>query len=241
MSYAIVYTSLTGNTARLAQALRDALPAGACLYFGAPDVTALAADTIYAGFWTDKGTCDKPMETFLRSLTDQKVFLFGTAGFGGAPAYFNQILARVRAHRAPGVPGPAGKKWQPGAPGARNDRAVAPGEVCGPARRGIKVVFSGDTAPCPALERAARDADLLICDATYDAEDLAPEAAKYGHSTFRQTAALAARAGARRLWLAHYSPRIEDPEAALPLAQAAFPAAECGFDGKAVTLRFTES
>ena len=45
----------------------------------------------------------------------------------------------------------------------------------------------------------------------------------------------------RRLWLAHYSPRIEDPEAALPLAQAVFPAAECGFDGKSVTLPFTES
>lgn len=103
------------------------------------------------------------------------------------------------------------------------------------------MVFSGDTAPCPALEDAARDADLLICDATYADEALAPEAARYGHSTFRQTAALAARAGARRLWLAHYSPRIEDPEAALPLAQAVFPAAECGFDGKSVTLPFTES
>ena len=85
--------------------------------------------------------------------------------------------------------------------------------------------------------------DNVICtiDATYADEALAPEAARYGHSTFRQTAALAARAGARRLWLAHYSPRIEDPEAALPLAQAVFPAAECGFDGKSVTLPFTES
>ena len=36
MSYAIVYTSLTGNTARLAEALRAALPAEDCLYFGAP-------------------------------------------------------------------------------------------------------------------------------------------------------------------------------------------------------------
>ena len=143
--------------------------------------------------------------------------------------------------RALGVPVRDWKKLQQGETVELDGRTVAPGEVCGPARRGIKVVFSGDTAPCPALERAARDADLLICDATYDAEDLAPEAARYGHSTFRQTAALAARAGARRLWLAHYSPRIEDPEAALPLAQAAFPAAECGFDGKAVTLRFTES
>lgn len=35
---------------------------------------------------------------FLEQLTDQRVFLFGTAGFGGAPEYFEQILSRVKAH-----------------------------------------------------------------------------------------------------------------------------------------------
>ena len=45
-----------------------ALPAEDSVYFGAPDAAALAADTIYAGFWTDKGTCDKLMEDFLRTL-----------------------------------------------------------------------------------------------------------------------------------------------------------------------------
>ena len=32
MSYAIVYSSRTGNTALLAQAIRDALPQEECLY-----------------------------------------------------------------------------------------------------------------------------------------------------------------------------------------------------------------
>lgn len=96
MSYAIVYSSRTGNTAMLAKAIQEILPAEDCLYFGAPDARALAADTIYAGFWTDKGSCDEQVAEFLKSLTGQKVFLFGTAGFGGAPAYFAQILDRVR-------------------------------------------------------------------------------------------------------------------------------------------------
>lgn len=96
MSYSIVYSSRTGNTALLAQTIRDTLPASDCVYFGAPDAKALAADTIYAGFWTDKGTCDEQIVQFLQSLSGQKVFLFGTAGFGGAPAYFEQILNRVR-------------------------------------------------------------------------------------------------------------------------------------------------
>ena len=140
-----------------------------------------------------------------------------------------------------GVPLRDWKKLQQGRSLTLADgRAVTPGDVCGPARRGIRVVFSGDTAPCPALEAAARGADLLICDATYDDDALAPEAARYGHSTYCQTAALAARAGVRRLWLAHYSPRIADPAAALPQAQAICPAAACGYDGLSVTLRFEE-
>ena len=97
MSYAIVYSSRTGNTALLAQTIRDALPQRECRYFGAPSAEALEAETIYIGFWTDKGTCDEETAQFLKGLTNQKVFLFGTAGFGGAPAYYNQILDRVKA------------------------------------------------------------------------------------------------------------------------------------------------
>lgn len=104
MSYAIIYSSRTGNTALLAQAIRESLPQEECLYFGAPDdPRALAADTLYVGFWTDKGTCDQQTAHFLQGLTNQRVFLFGTAGFGGAPAYFTQILDRVRENLGPEV------------------------------------------------------------------------------------------------------------------------------------------
>ena len=103
MSYAIVYSSRTGNTAQLAKAIGEALPREECLFFGAPEPKALEAETIYVGFWTDKGTCDGIIARFLKSLTNQRVFLFGTAGFGGAPAYFEQILSRVREHLGPEV------------------------------------------------------------------------------------------------------------------------------------------
>ena len=53
MSYAIVFSSKTGNTALLAQTLQKQLPQADCCYFGAPDAAALAADTLYVGFWTD--------------------------------------------------------------------------------------------------------------------------------------------------------------------------------------------
>ena len=96
MTYSIVYSSKTGNTKMLADALHQALPADDCLYFGAPDAQALAAERIYIGFWTDKGSCDAETAAFLAQLTRQEVFLFGTCGFGGGVAYFEQILARVR-------------------------------------------------------------------------------------------------------------------------------------------------
>ena len=103
MKYAVVYSSKTGNTARLAQAIREHLSQEACLYFGPPSPQALEAPLLFVGFWTDKGTCDQESAAFLASLTNQNVFLFGTAGFGGQSAYFEKILAAVRSHLAPGV------------------------------------------------------------------------------------------------------------------------------------------
>ena len=121
------------------------------------------------------------------------------------------------------------------------ERMVQPAEVLGAPRKGLRFVFSGDSAPCPALEQAAQDADLLLCDATYALPEQQAQAAQWGHSTFGQSAALAAKAGVKRLWLVHYSPMITDPEQQLAQAQSVFPAAECGFDGKRITLYYEEN
>lgn len=56
MSYAIVFSSKTGNTKLLADTLHTCLPQESCCYFGAPDPAALEADEFYVGFWTDKGS-----------------------------------------------------------------------------------------------------------------------------------------------------------------------------------------
>ena len=56
------------------------------------------AEMIYVGFWTDKGTADQACLELLGRLRNKKIFLFGTAGFGGSEAYFTQILERVQAN-----------------------------------------------------------------------------------------------------------------------------------------------
>ena len=101
MTYAIVYSSRTGNTELLARTIQKALPAEDCVYFGGPDAAALAADRLYVGFWTDKGSCDEALAAFLSGVEDKEVFLFGTAGFGSQPAYFQAVLKRVQANLGP--------------------------------------------------------------------------------------------------------------------------------------------
>ena len=98
MNYAIVTSSRTGNTAFLAQKLAEALPAQDCVFAGAPGQTLPDADLIFVGFWTDKGDCPPDAAAFLARLRGKRVFLFGTAGFGGSQQYFAEILGRVRAH-----------------------------------------------------------------------------------------------------------------------------------------------
>ena len=143
--------------------------------------------------------------------------------------------------RALGVPVQQWKALQQGQSVALADGSrAAPESVLGPARQGLSFLFSGDTAPCAALEQAAAGVDLLLCDATYALPEQAAQAKQYGHSTFGQSAALAAKAGAKRLWLVHYSPMITDPEEDLAQAQSLFPAAECGFDGKSIALQYEE-
>ena len=90
MSYAIVFSSKTGNTRLLADTLRASLPQNECTYFGAPAPEALEAETLYIGFWTDKGHADDTLTAFLQTLKGKQVFLFGTAGFGGSAEYFER-------------------------------------------------------------------------------------------------------------------------------------------------------
>lgn len=104
MKYAIVYSSRTGNTRQLADALHASLHAEDCVYFGTPAPEALAADRVYVGFWTDKGSCDETVAAFLQSLpTGKEVYLFGTAGFGGSAVYFDKILDAAAANLPAGV------------------------------------------------------------------------------------------------------------------------------------------
>ena len=90
--YSIIFSSLTGNTKKLADTIRAVLPSEDCDYFGAPETAELHSEMLYVGFWTDKGNADSAVLQLLSKLRGKKIFLFGTAGFGGSAAYFFGFL-----------------------------------------------------------------------------------------------------------------------------------------------------
>jgi ribonuclease Z len=106
---------------------------------------------------------------------------------------------------------------------------VRPEQVLGEPRSGSTVTYCVDTRPCDGAIELARGADLFICDATFT-EELTVEARRRGHSTARQAAEMAARAGAGRLLLIHVSARYHDPRALLQEAGAVFPDVEVAHD-----------
>ncbi|KAM3348341.1 hypothetical protein ACQJBY_021935 [Aegilops geniculata] len=76
----------------------------------------------------------------------------------------------------------------------------------GKAIPGWKVVYSGDTRPCPALVDASRDATVLIHEATFE-DSMKDEAIARNHSTTKEAIAVGTSAGAYRIILTHFSQR----------------------------------
>lgn len=118
------------------------------------------------------------------------------------------------------------------------ETTVLPEQVMGETRKGIKFVYSGDTSSCDALISEARNADLLILEATYGENEQAQLAAEHGHMNFQQAAEAAKQANAKELWLTHYSQMIENPEMYKGNATQIFENTVCGKDGMKTTLQF---
>lgn len=147
--------------------------------------------------------------------------------------------------RALGVPVAAWKRLQGGEPVEVAGRPVAPEEVLGPPRRGLRLVLATDTRPTPGLTAFVRGpdgqgADLLIADAMYGDEEDKPKRWTPRHMTFAEAATTARDGGARRLWLTHFSPALSNPTAYLDRATTIFPATMAGADGLTETLTFEE-
>ncbi len=102
-----------------------------------------------------------------------------------------------------------------------NGKTIKIVDIMSGLRRGRKIVYSGDTAPYEKIVEFAKDADVLIHEATVDSS-LEEKANRYGHSSARQAAEIAKKANVRFLFLVHISSRYKNPEPLEKEARAIF-------------------
>ena len=91
MKYSVVFSSKTGNTQQLANAITSLLPESDLIYFGPPSECALQADRFYIGFWTDKGHCNAEIADFLKHLSGRYRFFIVAA-----PSDVNRSAVRIQ-------------------------------------------------------------------------------------------------------------------------------------------------
>ena len=115
---------------------------------------------------------------------------------------------------------------------------VRPGQVLGPARPGRRVAVAGDTRAAGPVLEAARDADVLVHEATFSVEER-ERAEETLHATATSAAELALAAGVRLLALTHLSNRYFGPEIVRE-ARAIFPETVVPKDFDIIDVRFPE-
>ena len=121
-----------------------------------------------------------------------------------------------------GVPeGPLWRQLQYGEAVKVDGRTVKPGEVTGPPRPGLKVVYAIDTRPVDRIRRLAKNADVLLHDGGFE-ESRREKADEYFHSTAKEAAEVAKRAGAKKLVLIHISAVSRDDRILLKEARSVF-------------------
>ncbi len=175
---------------------------------------------------------DYAVEVF---AVEHRIAAFGYAlAEEGRPGRFDPELARSL-----GVAeGPDFGRLQRGEEVDGADGPVKPEQVMGEARRGRKLVITGDTRPCDATAIAADGADLLVHDSSF-ADSEADRAAETGHSTAREAARVAAEAGVGMLALVHISARHFVPDI-LAEAREEFGAVEAPRDFDLIELPLPE-
>lgn len=79
---AVIYSTLTGNTKEVAEAIYSMLPNGSQIYSltEQANIDLSAYQNIFLGFWVDKSSADKTAAEFMATMQNKRVALFATVG-----------------------------------------------------------------------------------------------------------------------------------------------------------------
>lgn len=115
---------------------------------------------------------------------------------------------------------------------------VDPARYRGAAEPSYSYAYCTDTGPDPHLTEQVAGVSLLYHEATF-MQALEARARETGHSTAREAAEVARRAGVGQLLLGHFSARYDDLSALLDEARKSFSASELAIEGAVFTLPYT--
>lgn len=102
-------------------------------------------------------------------------------------------------------------------------------------KKGKKISIVIDTLPTEKIIKMAKDAEVLICEATH-LDDIKEKSEKYKHMTAKQAAEIAKKAKVKKLILTHYSQRYKDIDVIKKEASNVFKNVICSKDFMELTL-----
>ncbi len=130
--------------------------------------------------------------------------------------------------------GPHIGKLQDGESVVVQNKTITPEEVS-TLKPGRKITIILDTAMCDSAVDLGRNADILVCEASY-ASTIEEKAEHNKHMTARQAAILANHTNAKKLIVTHISQRYKTPQEVLDDAKDAFHNVEVAYDFMKVKL-----
>lgn len=108
-------------------------------------------------------------------------------------------------------PGPLFGQLQAGHSITLDGKEIKPEQVLGPPRKGVQLVYSGDTIPQEQMITFAKEVNLLIHEATF-AKEYSDKAIENGHTISEDAARIAKQAQVEQLILTHLSNRYTTSE-----------------------------
>lgn len=117
----------------------------------------------------------------------------------------------------------------------------SPSDVLGQPRKGLRLLYATDSRPTPAMGTLGKNADLMILEGMFGEPEKLDRAKEARHMLMREAAEVAKEAGAKQLWLTHFSPANPEPEQFLEGLQEIFPEVIIGKDGMYTQLRFPDA
>ena len=96
MDIAIIYSSNTGNTKLVAEAIKEQLENENIVYFGKVPDNIPSADIYFIGSWTNKGNASDDILEFINKIKNKVIAYFGTAGYGENEDYYKKLFERIQ-------------------------------------------------------------------------------------------------------------------------------------------------